>query len=207
MKNYAIIGYGKFGRLALERLLASDRESTLTVVERNADRIRESFPQRVTVCNQDAISFLLSCEESGSDDVIIPMVPFHLAASFIVTSLTGCKEIPVPSELSSMVPNPFPVNSAHLCASKADFLCPDDCPEGDLCTVTGLPREPLFEELEGLEIPSFTVLVQRSFQILPGVGGYRFRDLLDMRQRIDKGRYLVATSCKCHAVLSALEVD
>ena len=47
-------------------------------------------------------------------------------------------------------------------------MCPDDCPEGETCTVTGLPRVPLYDELELLKSPDWTTLIQRSFQILTG---------------------------------------
>lgn len=204
--KYVIFGYGRFGRLARDRLRVMDGESTLVIVDRDPARVAEGPAPGVTLINQDAVSFLLASEGIEPEDVVLPMVPSHLAASFIVASIAGCTEIPLPEQLGSMLPNPFFVNSSNLCASKADFMCPDDCPEGDLCTVTGLPREPLYEEIESLDIALFTVLVQRSFQILPGVGGYRLADLLALKAKIRTGRYLVATSCKCHAVVTALRV-
>ncbi len=204
--RYLITGYGRFGHLATERLLLDDPECSIIVVERDGAKLKDKLPPRVTPFNEDAISFLVDSGEVRTSDIIVPMVPFHLVASFIVSSVQGCKEMPYPKELDALVPNPFPLNRTVICCSRADFVCPDDCPEGDLCTVTGLPRKPLYEDLERIEIPGFTVLVQRSFQILPGVGGYSMHDLQRMQRRIRPGAYLVATSCKCHGVVTALEV-
>lgn len=204
--NYLIIGYGKFGRLAVERLLNLGTESTITIVEQNRDQIDGTVAPQVKTVVQDGISFLVDSAKIGQEDVVVPMVPFHLAASFISSSTPGCRAIPFAEELESLVPNPFPLDQSNLCCSKAEFMCPDDCPEGDLCTVTGMPREPLYHKLESLEITGFTVLVQRSFQILPGVGGYRYHDLCRMKEQSTSGKYLIATSCKCHAILTALQV-
>jgi hypothetical protein len=94
--------------------------------------------------------------------------------------------------------------------SLADFLCPDNCPEpAENCTVTGRPRgKPLFARLAGIELPGWSVGVIRSHQLTPGVGGCRVADLLALRERIVKsgGRWLVATACRCHGALGALEL-
>jgi hypothetical protein len=103
-----------------------------------------------------------------------------------------------------LLPNPMVVNESNIVCSRADFVCPDDCPEGELCTVTGKPREPLYDALERLELPGYNMLVQRSSQILPGVGGYRLGDLHRLAHFVDKGRFLIATSCKCHGILTAI---
>jgi hypothetical protein len=84
-------------------------------------------------------------------------------------------------------------------------MCPDDCPEGDFCMVTGEPRdEPLFRTLAKIAIPGFGIIVQRSFQVLPGIGGYPFADLRSLGQKIKQGPYVLATSCKCHGILTGL---
>lgn len=203
--KYIVAGYGKFGQLALRRLQEAFPDVPVTVVESNVDRIAGLDLKHVVVMKGDAVSFLLESPSVDAEDIIIPMVPFHLAASFVIAGTPGLKETPLPRHVTAMVPHPFPIDEANLCCSRADFLCPDDCPEGDLCTVTGMPRAPLYEDLEALVIPSFTVLVQRSFQILPGVGGYSFGDLLRIRRSVSKSeKYIVATSCKCHAMMTGI---
>ncbi|MEW6352505.1 MAG: hypothetical protein AB1646_25950 [Thermodesulfobacteriota bacterium] len=102
---------------------------------------------------------------------------------------------------------PVPVDACTLCCSRADFLCPDDCPEGDLCSVTGMPRDlPLSETLEAVRVPGYVTLVQRSGQILPGIGGYPLGELRALGLHCAAGRYLVATSCKCHGIVTAIRI-
>jgi hypothetical protein len=207
MMSYIVLGYGKFGRLAVERLHAAFPSISITVVERSPAQVAGCSPAGAAVVREDATAFLLTSELATPEAIIIPMVPFHLAASYIMARASGCRESPLPANLMEMVPNPLRLDEATLCCSKADFLCPDDCPEGDACTVTGLPRTPLYCDLEALRIPEITVLIQRSAQILPGIGGYQFKDLQSMALRIPSGKYIVGTSCKCHAIMTGLEVD
>lgn len=202
--RYLIAGYGKFGRLALSRLEQTFPDSFIDVVESDASKIPKGCSSKVFFHNVDVISYLAGSYALNEEDVIIPMVPFHLVAAYILAKKPHSRLISVPSDLALEVPNPFPLDYANLFCSRADFICPDDCPEGDLCTVTGEPREPLYHLLEQTRSSGFTILVQRSFQILPGVGGYPFGDLRSLCRRIGHGKYLVITSCKCHAVITAI---
>lgn len=203
---YVVLGYGKFGHMAVERLTVAFPSASVIVVERDADRIAAPLPPQVAALHGDATDVLIGAGPIAAEAIVIPMVPFHLAASFIKARTRHCAEIALPENLEALVPNPFPVSPSTLCCSNADFLCPDDCPEEDLCTITGLPRTPLYSTLEALRVPGFRVLVQRSRQILPGIGGYSFKELESLRLPIVAGSYVVATSCKCHAIMTGLEV-
>jgi len=201
--KYLIAGYGKFGRLAVERITQSFSGSAIIVAEQDPNKLPDDPLHGVTAFNEDAVSFMLNPKRLKPSDWIVPMVPFHLAASYILEKSSTLKLVPFPLAVSPLVPNPYPSGPSDLCCSVADFLCPDDCPEGICCTVTGWPRTPLYETLERLQIPEFKVLVLRSSQILPGVGGYSFNDLLKLEDRITPGKHIIATSCKCHAVMTA----
>ncbi len=203
--RYLIAGFGKFGRLALARIERSFPDSSIEVLDPDAEKFPEDSSGRAVFRNVDAVQFLAEASSRNEDEVIVPMVPFHLVAAYILARDHQCRTIPVPPDLASKLPNPFILDDSNLCCSRADFVCPDDCPEGDLCTVTGEPREPLFALIEQIRSPEFTVLVQRSFQILPGVGGYTLGDVRRLQRRIERGKYLVATSCKCHGIVTAIE--
>jgi hypothetical protein len=72
--------------------------------------------------------------------------------------------------------------------------------------VTGERRDqPLYRTIAETRLPGFTTVVQRSYQILPGMGGYPMGDLWTLAERLQRGQYIVATSCKCHGILTALE--
>ncbi|MBI4963948.1 MAG: hypothetical protein HY913_11785 [Desulfomonile tiedjei] len=205
--NYLIAGYGKFGRLAAERIRQAFPAAGIIVVEQNPAKLPHSIPDHVTAFNDDAVSFMLNSKPLDGQDWIVPMVPFHLAATYLLQKSSTLKLIPFPLEVSLFVPNPYPSGQSDLCCSVADFLCPDDCPEGLCCTVTGQPRSPLHKTLEELHIPEFKVSVLRSSQILPGVGGYALADLLDLENQITSGQHIIATSCRCHAIMTAYAAE
>lgn len=203
-KTFVIAGLGKFGCIALERLQNSFPRSRIVVLERDAEKSACKLSPAVSVIEGDAVSLLLDAPQLHAENLIIPMVPFNLAASYVMAKHANSHEIPVPEELRHLLPNALLINASNIVCSRADFVCPDDCPEGALCTVTGQPREPLYNTISRLEVSGFSVLVQKSSQILPGVGGYRFGDLHRLARLVDKGRFLIATSCKCHGILTAI---
>ncbi len=65
----------------------------------------------------------------------------------------------------------------------------------------------MFALLEELNIPNFCSQVIRSYQLGPGIGGYRpeqlFQLLADIRQ--SRTPLLVSTACRCHGVVTGLE--
>jgi hypothetical protein len=121
------------------------------------------------------------------------------------------EQIDVPSEIDSKVPNPYRMNSRTLYTSFATFVCPDVCNEpDDLCTHTGKPRPgDLSFNLSQIQTPGFVMALIRSWQLAPGVGGYTVGALMEMARRIksNPGRYLVATSCRCHGVIDAFRMS
>jgi hypothetical protein len=203
--KYIIAGYGRFGRLALARLKEAFPKAQALIIENDRDKLAGEFPSGTTVIQSDVVAFLLSSDLPKPGDFILPMVPFHLAAAYITARLPHTGETELPDELAHVTPNPIRINFSNLLASRADFLCPDDCAEGETCTVTGRINEPLYSILAAITAPGFSVLVQRSYQILPGVGGYPVRDLMKLLGRVTTGRHLVITSCKCHAVITAVK--
>lgn len=203
--RYLVAGHGTFGRLAVSRLKDSLPDARIIVIERNMDLESTEQGAGFTLIKSDAVSYLCNPDHVKPTDWIVPMVPFHLAASVILGTTRGIRHCALPPGITSLIPNPFMVDPSTICCSRADFLCPDDCPEGDVCTVTGETRVPLWEQLEHLDIADMKVLVLRSRQILPGVGGYPFSDLREMSRRIQAGSYILATSCKCHAVLTGVQ--
>ncbi len=243
---FLILGYGKFGRLALERVIASIPGSHVIVVDRDEEKLSRLHGENIFTIVADCVQFLVQhpvitpgCDQIdragtvrdrdqgmnrdpapsisfcpawvydikglADQDVVIPMVPVHVAAKYLDASNSAAVEIALPSGMDGL-PNPFRLDESNMCCSRAHFLCPDDCPEGDRCRVTGEPRDPpLFAVLEALKVPGFTTLVLPSRQILPGVGGYTMGELRDLKRKAKPGRFLVATSCRCHGILTAIQ--
>ncbi len=211
-RRICIVGAGHFGYMAVQRLTRRFPEASFLVVDQRRDklnRIGEDF--KVAVSSEDTLSFF---HNTWVDERtwIIPAVPIHFAFQWLLHELnkTGSAEAqPVPAAVARQVPNPYRAPSGSLCGSFATFICPDTCNEPDeICTHTKGPRPGnLFEELAKISVPYFDVLVIRSWQLAPGVGGYPRASLKEVRDRIAgrrEGRYLIATSCRCHGVIDGL---
>lgn len=205
--KFVVIGYGRFGHIAVERLRKAFPTRLLIIVDHDANKLSGELGQDALAVDGDATRFLLHSKVLEPEDVVVPMAPFHLAASYVLAKSPEAHEVPIPVTLFGLVPNPLRMGVSNLLVSRANFVCPDDCPEGECCTVTGLPSKPLHRTLKQITIPEFTIVVQQSRQLLPGVGGYPMRDLLALPGQLASGRNILATSCRCHAVLTAIQKE
>jgi hypothetical protein len=205
--RFILAGYGKFGRSAFEKLTRDPRSSHITVIDPASDFSDIEHMNEVTLVRGDAVSYLAQASESDADDMIIPMTPFHLAARYMQAVTRYLKEGAFPKTLEGRLPNPIKLSEGVVCFSLADHLCPDGCEEGDECTVTGESRNPpMYRRLDTLFTPDRPLITARSAQILPGVGGYRMRDLLALPQRAENAaKLLIATACRCHGIMTALD--
>jgi hypothetical protein len=211
MDSYWILGAGRFGSLAVGRLLEQEQGCSLLLVDRDRAKLRALEAQGVVTIQQDAIDFLLSHPARGPE-WIVPAVPVHVAFRWLCRQLASEADVeqsPVPEAVDPLVPNPLRDGKGGLYTSFATFRCPDNCEEpADTCTVTGRPRATnLFDVLRRLDLAGFKVHVVRSRQLAPGVGGYRFSALgrlLQEGRRSPETPLLVATACRCHGVVHAL---
>ncbi len=208
--SYWIIGGGRFGRLACERLSAARPGASLVVVDQ---RKVDVFPG-VSYLKADAIGFLDAHIEATSEVWIVPALPIHLAYEWLVARLQRERHLQphaVPQVLVPLLPNPCFGAEGQVFMSNADFSCPDDCPEPNaLCLRTGEPRPLIMHEfLSTLAYGDYTSFVIRSIQLAPGVGGYQAKTLLEGLDRLRRqtGRLLFSTACKCHAVMHAFSVE
>jgi hypothetical protein len=209
--TYLIIGCGRFGSRAAEKLLEKNPRPRIIVVDRSKKALKKvsHLPIESEVCEGTLClkKFLLGRQKV---DYIIPSVPFHLAFEFILSQSKpwGWKRAKVPP--LSGLPNSMTGKTGDLYTSLASFLCPEDCPEpSQFCTITKQRRaKPLHQTLQDLKGP-FGSYVIRSQQLARGVGGYRPAALLTLLENIKKRMeprrtILISTSCRCHGVTSAL---
>lgn len=207
-----ILGAGRFGTLAAERLNHRFTQARLLVVDVREDRL-ERLHQKLALAVhvEDSVSFLIR-SEPADDQWIIPAVPIHVAFQWLLRLLNEegkVQRLPVPLEVDGQVPNPYRMPGGTLYASYATFRCPDFCSEPDeMCTYTQKPRTGrLYETLSHIAVDGYGVEVIRSWQLAPGVGGYPAKSLRNGLEKIRRrgfGTFLVATSCLCHGVIDAL---
>jgi hypothetical protein len=209
-----IIGAGHFGQRAVA-LLGSSPRTSLWIVDRDVtklDKIGNIGAKRIA---EDGVRFLAKhFSQLAPSTFIIPAVPLHLAFEWLRAYINDegtVAQIPVPKSFGRRLPHPLEGSEGSLLVSYADFRCPDNCPEpANHCTVTGKRRgTPLYQLLAEEEPRGFHVHVIRSRQLAPGVGGYGVRDLKELLGKVSeagKGKWLVATACKCQGIVTALQV-
>lgn len=209
-----VIGAGHFGKRAL-RILGSRRNTPVRVVESDEGRLAGIADSGVERVLGDGVTFLASHSDSlPLSTIIVPALPVHFAFEWLRAALgSGRRHRPlrVPEAIKALVPHAWDGRDGSLLVSYADFRCPDDCPEpAGHCTVTGKRRgKPMYEVLGGVAAPGFRVHVLRSRQLAPGVGGYSIGDMKGLLERVESAgnsKWLVGTACKCHGVISGLEV-
>jgi hypothetical protein len=207
-----ILGAGHFGYLASQRLSKRYPEASFLVVDQRLEKLEKiNRDFGLAVHAEDILSFV---ENARVDDAtwIIPAVPVHFAFQWLLADLKksgSATPLPVPETVEAQVPNPYRAQGGSLCASFATFICPDYCNEPDaICTYTKSPRRGnLYEDLARITMPGCDVIVIRSWQLAPGVGGYprsSLKEVLEKIAGIPQGCYLIATSCRCHSVIDGL---
>ncbi len=217
MSRYLILGAGKFGRLALQRLARQEDEASFLMVDESQEALTEARGlidgNRIRVIQGEAVAFLLKfLKDTPPWEWTIPMVPVHVAFQWLwqgPLAGRGWHQVEVPEALEKLAAHASRGENGELYLSRATELCPDDCAEPETCPVSGESREiPLYVELASLKIPNYQVIVLPSRQLAPGVGGYPASWPLALAQdltSLDKGKVLVATACRCHGVVNAIE--
>lgn len=209
-----VIGAGHFGARAV-RILTRQMKGPILVVDHDASRLDRLQTPEATTILEDGVAFLVDQFDLLNDRArIVPAIPVHLSCAWLDGYLQrkgmAMRRVPIPPSLHAQTPHPLKASDGSLLTSYADFICPDDCPEPDACTVTGETRElPLFALLARCQVPLYRVHILRSQQIAPGLGGYQAGDLRRLATDVldhPKGLWLLGTACKCHGILTACEI-
>jgi len=212
MEEIWIIGVGRFGHIAFQCLSDAGNDRHFVLIDPEAEKLRRYKGTTATLEVSDGIEFLEKyLKKSRKPDWIIPALPIHLAAEWLLLHLgpTKLKRIPLPSELDLLVPNPIRGSEGNLYVSHADFKCPTDCDEPrDICSITRKMRhQNMYDALLNLSFKPFNSHNIRSFQLGPGIGGYRAEQLFEMKATVEQatGPVLLSTACRCHGVITGLD--
>jgi hypothetical protein len=208
-----IIGAGRFGRLAANRLGTRCGREKLFIVDRDREVLSSLRAEGYCVERSDGVDFLVRhLAPSRGPAWIVPALPRHLAFEWLRRKL-GNLVTPAPVEVPEALLKDIPVvihgQEGAVYLSIACHRCPDDCPEPEsYCTVTGRPRPlEICAYLEQQRQPGWNLVVVRSRQLAPGVGGFPPADLWAAAVQLAAGGPgLVATACRCHGVMHALNV-
>ncbi|MFC1885212.1 hypothetical protein ACFL2O_10625 [Thermodesulfobacteriota bacterium] len=210
-----IIGGGHFGQRAARLLSKELSPEVVFVVDVDEKCLSDLDDLRINKIKDDGIDFLIGNHPSLDPDcTIVPAIPVHLAFEWLKKFIQEgycIEKMPIPEEITGLLPNMQCTDDGSVLTSYADFLCPDDCPEPEFCTVSGERRQkPLYELMGDLKPQGFGVCVIRSRQIAPGLGGYKVSDLTETAKRTTEPgfeKWLLGTACKCHGILKAFKVE
>ncbi len=212
MEEIWIIGVGQFGFIAFQRMSQAGPDRHFVLVDPVEEHLLRCKGPTVTIEVSDGLDFCQGHLKKGRrPDWIIPALPVHLAAEWLVLHLGSdrLRRMSLPSEIEALVPNPMRGSEGYLYVSHADFRCPADCDEPqNICSITRkIRKQNMFELLESLDIEPFRALNIRSHQLGPGIGGYRPAQLFELMENVEQtqGPILVSTACRCHGVITGLE--
>ena len=212
-KTFWIIGAGRFGQLAVKRINRCFQGAAITVVDK---KLAVSVGEGITTINQDGIDWLATMlDQDACADMIVPAIPVHVAGEWLKLKLSkiyDIKALHISLSRLTQMPNAALGKCGQVITSHADFVCPDDCSEpANFCTHTGRSRPPdMFRLLGDLDLKGVLPIVIRSHQLLPGVGGLYPTEMmraLEIAQKKDHRRLMIATACRCHAVVDFIRLE
>jgi len=212
MKHIWIIGFGKFGAHAARQVLMREPGAGITAVDPDPARLAP-WKDRIRTVQADGVAFVVEQLARGQlPDTIVAALPVHLAYEWLlqtVQAIRPVEPVAVPAPVIDRLPHPIIGTGGVVYASHADFLCPDTCAEpAAVCSVTRRARPvDMFRLIREITC-GVTPVVVRSRQLAPGVGGYPPEALFAAASRIEHlfGDVLLATACRCHAVVHALRL-
>jgi hypothetical protein len=210
--RFWILGAGRFGQIAVERITRHIPHATLIVVDQKPSAMDRTD---ITTIREDGIGWLnRTLVPNASVDLIIPAIPVHVAAEWLKLKLKHIFVIntfPIQDSWLTRLPHAMRGTAGQAFVSHADFICPDNCPEpAKVCSHTGKPRPlDLFCMLAGVDVDDVLPIIIRSHQLLPGVGGIYPADLLSALDTVRNNSHrpmMIATACRCHGVVEFMRL-
>jgi hypothetical protein len=208
-----IIGFGKFGKLALTQGARLWGKARVWIIDSRPGALNKPNPEPFSGIRvlADGPQFLTQFQEwIGDEDWIIPALPVHLAWNWLGLNVKfpkGHRNVLPPKNFGQGCPF-HQVSTQALFLSYADFVCPENCPAPlGRCFKTKEKRAvPLWKFIADQPCPSGTLKVIESLQIAPGVGGYAFKELRIIRDLAGKADppFFVGTACRCHGVINGV---
>lgn len=211
-KRFWIIGAGRFGQMAMERIARKIPHAVITVVDKRPALIDSDG---ITTINEDGIQWLNAMlDQDAKVDMIIPAVPVHVVSEWLkikILDLFDIHTLEIPETWIARMPHATRGKVGQAFVSHADFLCPDSCAEPEnICTHTGKPRPlDLFRLLGHVDDDDVFPIVIRSHQLLPGVGGILPADMISLTDTVFEHSHrpmMIATACRCHGVVDFMQL-
>jgi hypothetical protein len=208
MSQIFIVGFGKFGKMALPIVRRHWGRSRVWIIDHDpaAFVCQSSFPGICVL--DDGPQFLSQYQKFiGDEDWIIPSLPIHLAWKWLDLNITTPgprKAVRPPAELGNGLPYAQQLGKG-LVVSFATSICPDNCPAPLVSCFKTKARKPVPLWRHLTEHPNLkgTIGVIESRQIAPGIGGFLFKELRRIQTVIQQSTppFYLATACRCHGII------
>jgi hypothetical protein len=212
--SYLILGCGvegAFARIAVDGLREKAKDILLVDIDSGAISLCEDLGVRTHLSDGIETVIKMFEEEALNFDWIIPNIPLHLVFEVVIRIIGKDRKVNrIPVPLMELFPNPFLGKHGEIFASLADFTCPQDCGgPSPVCPKTGRAwAKPLYELLSDLNFEGYDHFVLRSYQLAPGAGGIKAKDLAVLLALVNtKGRSIITTACDCHSMTAAMEAE
>lgn len=231
LKKVLILGGGRYGTIALERL--RDKAEEIIVVDIdphcrakvNADGVASSEAVRYGASSfvvGDGVSYLSKLIEEGDvPDFVVLTIPKNIMAALFISWVEsrGLKaEFDPPSMLrtAERLPEEYIVAKdttfGVLVVSFAKrFTCLDGCPQPDVCPISGSRRQRSVLDLLTSVTEGDFVKIFESRLLERDVGGVQGSEIFEgyksFSAEVKRGmRLAIGTACRCHGIVNFLRV-
>jgi len=210
-----VFGGGKYGLKATEWLMKMNRKFVVIDKDENCLVMKTlslpTFSMERGGFLKGGIKEVLSLIESINPEYIFPTAPIHLSASLLIEKMQlkpwnqGLEFILqyLPEDVKEFLIS-LGKGSVVLSYNKNDS-CIENCSAPDVCPVTKMRKPlPMYELIKLIKIPDSFVV--ESKYLKPGLGAIEGSTILKLfKWAEDKKRIVIATACRCHGILTALE--
>ncbi len=216
-----IAGGGRFGSEAVKA--ADQRGWRAIVVDLSATSKASSLARRVDFIVGDAVPLALALILNGIiPEYIVPAITGHFAGELASQYLCHLGFSPIPDgklaqKAASLLPKDivlgvdFERGLLIVSYMPPGMLCKVPCEQPPRCPVTGKLREvPMYQLLQKSLGRNMKLYVLESTLLAPMVGGFRGERLVQVLEELSRLRsgdcIAIATSCKCHGIVSFIAV-
>ncbi len=197
-----IVGGGKYGVEAAKFLMDEGRDFIVLDPDPNCMAVRELKAKY----EQGGIEKLIDLVEKVDPEYIFPTAPIHVAAEAVKLKYNLNVWNEVINCILAGLPQKIVLSAGRggiVVTYNRDKDCIQNCSAPDVCPVTKIKKPCPMYELVKFAYPEGFVLVSQ--QLKPGLGAIRgedFKEFLNWSK--DKDKFVVATACRCHGVITAL---
>jgi len=209
-----IIGGGKYGCQAIEYLRRMKRSFLVVDINPNCLALKRFSVKSFSSFNAGEEAFIigglpevLELIDDLKPEYVFPTAPLHIAAELVKIKF---ELIPWPEAINTILPK-LPeivvINAGRgnlVVSFNRDRDCIENCAMPKVCPSSQIKKPCTMTELMRFACPEAFLLVSHS--MAPGLGALKSSELSELfKWAKTKQRLIVATSCDCHGVFSALK--